>query len=241
MNELAFAERWLWLAGSLCIATFAIAVRWILERPHTTTSAQTQPPLILTSPWIYQVLRILYAVGIPVLALLWRGVLTPSGLGLQPFFWGDATQENSATGWNDWVRDIGWTCAYTSGLWFLITAGDITGSRFSGRHHVLKHRPGYALREAVYHQAHWAFYREPFVLLWGSAVGAWIGLLPVAAEALVNPARWADAQSPDRGRDLLIRAGLAILSAILYIQTQNIWPVLIADAVLVWALGYTEE
>jgi len=98
-----------------------------------------------------------------------------------------------------------------------------------------------ALREAIYHQAHWAFYREPFVLLLGVGLGTWAGLIPVAAEALVNPARWTDLQSPARGRDLLIRVGLAVLSALLFIQTQNIWLAILADTGLLWLLGQTQE
>lgn len=241
--ETALAERWLWLTGSLCIATIAIAIRWILERPRTATSdAKTRHTPILDTPWIVQPLRILYAVGIPAIALFWRGALTTSGLGLQPFFWADsAALDITQAGWDNWVRDIGWTCACACGVWLLVAIGDATAKRFSAHKPVTHHNLGRALREAVYHQAHWAFYREPFVLLWGVGPGAWAGLIPVVAEALVNPARWTDLQSPSRGRNLLIRAGLAVMSAVLYIQTQNIWPVLLADTLLVWFLGQTQE
>ena len=130
-------------------------------------------------------------------------------------------------------------CAF--GLWLFIAIGDHTSRRFPVIDQTTHHSLGHSLREAVYHQAHWAFYREPFVLLWGTELGAWAGLIPVAAEALVNPARWTDLQSPARGRDLLIRVGLAVMSAVLFIQTQNIWPVLIVDMLLVWLLGQSPE
>ncbi len=193
--------------------------------------------MVLENPWFIQPLRLLYAVGIPAAAFLWRGVLTTSGLGLQQFFWIDNQAFDMAPGsWDNWVRDIGWTCAMAFGFWLLVIIADHTT-----RSRVTQRRPDVALREAIYHQAHWAFYREPFVLLLGVGLGTWAGLIPVAAEALVNPARWTDLQSPARGRDLLIRVGLAVLSALLFIQTQNIWLAILADTGLLWLLGQTQE
>lgn len=243
-GEIAFDERWVWLAGSLCIATIAIAVRWILERPRslTTAATETRPPANTLPVWTYQIARMVYAVGIPALALFWRGALTSTGLGLQPFFWTENASLNpSRAGWDNWAHDIGWTCASAAGVWLLVTIGDYSSTRFSGHRPAKRHSLGLALREAIYHQTHWAFYREPFVLLWGSELGAWAGLIPVAGEAIVNPYRWTDLQSPDRGRDLVIRTGLAVMSAVLYVQTQNIWPVLVADTILVWLLGHAPE
>jgi hypothetical protein len=84
---------------------------------------------------------------------------------------------------------------------------------------------------------HWAFYREPFVLLWGLSLGTWAGLLPVAFEAGINPARWDDLRVPPHGRDLLIRVGLAIVGALLFLETQNLWLAILMDAVVGWRLG----
>lgn len=241
ITETAFIERWLWLTASLCIATVAIAIRWIFERPRTTT-AFPQAPQFSDTSWITQLLRLLYAVGLPAAALLLRGALTPSGLGLKPFFWVESDAFDLAqTGWESWVRDFGWGCAGILGLWLCVIAGDNTAKRYAQHPFVLKRNVGIAIREAVYHQAHWAFYREPFVLLWGAGLGTWAGLILVALEALVNPARWNDLQSPSRGRDLLIRGGLAVMSAVLYIQTRNVWIALLADVALVLMLGQGQD
>jgi len=245
-TETALLERWVWLNVSLVIALLAGAFRWFLERPHLRRQLHTSPSLtpyrpVWEMPWIIHPLRLLYAVGIPAIALLWRGVLTPSGLGLKPFFWAaDQTLSSLSGSWHSWVRDLGWTCAFAGGFWVLIVLADRMAKRLAPPH-VTRHSLSAALREAVYHQAHWAFYREPFVLLFGVGLGAWLGLLPVAAEALLNPARWTDLQSSTRGRDLLIRVGLAILSAMLFIQTQNIWLMALADSTLVWILGHQHE
>ena len=245
-TENALLERWVWLNISLVIALLASALRWLLERPHLqrhlhTNNSPTPYRPIWDIPWIIHPLRLLYAVGIPSLALLWRGVLTPSGLGLKPFI--RAADQALSTGpgsWDTWMRDLGWTCAFAAGFWVLVALADRTTGRLSPPR-TTQRSLDVALREAVYHQAHWAFYREPFVLLLGVGMGAWAGLLPVAGEALLNPARWTDLQSPTRGRDLLIRAGLAILSAMLFIQTQNIWLMLLADTGLAWLLGQQHE
>ncbi len=237
-TESALLERWLWLTASLGIATLASAVRWFLERPRAkTTSPLTEQHTVLQNPWIIQPLRLLYAVGIPAAAFLWRGALTTRGLGLQQFFWSDSQALDLASGsWDNWVRDIGWTCALACGFWLIVMIADHTA-----RTRIAQRRFDVALREAIYHQAHWAFYREPFVLVLGVGLGTWAGLIPVAAEAIVNPARWTDLQYPARGRDLLIRVGLAVLSALLFIQTQNIWLAILADAGLGWLLGQTAE
>jgi hypothetical protein len=245
-TETALLERWVWLNISLVIALLASALRWFLERPHLqkllrADAIPASHRAVWDIPWIIHPLRLLYAVGIPALALLWRGVLTPSGLGLKPFFWVTDQALSAPSGsWDTWVRDFGWMCAFAVGFWVLITLADRTAKRLSPPRKT-QHSLGTSLREAVYHQAHWAFYREPFVLLFGVGMGTWAGLLPVAGEALLNPARWTDLQSPTHGRDLLIRTGLAVLSAMLFIQTQNIWLMLLADTGLVWLLGQKHE
>ncbi len=245
-TETALLERWVWLNVSLVIALLASALRWFLERPHLREQRRTNPSptsyrAVWEMPWIIHPLRLLYAVGIPALALLWRGVLTPSGLGLKPFFWTAAQTLSTLSGsWDSWVRDLGWTCAFAGGFWVLVALADRTAKRLSPPRET-RHSLSAALREAVYHQVHWAFYREPFVLLFGVGMGAWLGLVPVAGEALLNPARWTELQSPPRGRDLLIRVGLAVLSAMLFIQTQNLWLMLLADTALAWILGQKHE
>ncbi len=239
-TEAALLERWLWVMASLGIAMLASAIRWIVvERPRLSTTAPQRPssPTLFDQPWIIQPLRLLYAAGIPAAAYLWRGVLTASGLGLQPFFLTNPQTSAMAPGsWDDWVRDIGWVCALACGFWVLVRLAD-----HNTHTQIKRHRLDLALREAVYHQVHWAFYREPCVLWLGPGLGTWAGLLPVLLEAFVNPARWTDLQLPDRGRDLLVRVGLGVLSAMLFLQTQNLWLAILADAGLVWVLGQAAE
>ena len=241
-TEASLTERWIWLTVSLGIAILAIAGRWALERSSHRSSSQAPPQrTVLDLPWVVHPLRLLYAVGIPAAALLWRRILTERGLGLQPLLWlYDDASPIAQANWQDWVKDIGWTAVIALSAWIVLAMGDRMIKRRVGAQAPTHHDPGKALREAVYHQVHWAFYREPFVLLWGSAMGAWAGLIPVTLEAMMNPARWEDLQHPSRGRDLLIRIGLALVGTMLYIQTQNLWLTILADATLVWILGQTQ-
>ena len=232
--DLALLERWFWIATSLTLAIFAVLLRWILARPGSRYAADfrawvRRPGAI----WTIQTARLLYALGIPTLALLWRGALTARGLGLQAAPW-----SGGLGNWEDWMSDLGWGVFLGAGLWLLVRLSDRMIQRQMGApDRRERHEWSVALREAIYHQVHWAFYREPFVLLWGLSLGTWAGLLPVAFEAGINPARWDDLRSPARGRDLLIRVGIAIVGALLFLKTQNLWLAIIVDMVISWGLG----
>jgi len=179
-------------------------------------------------------------VGIPAMALLWRGALTERGLGLKSLPWSSSPALSSTT-LADWAKDIGWAISIALGAWAVLLIGDYRVKRIVGTATRRQHKVSIALREATYHQIHWAFYREPFVLLWGIPTGTWAGLIPLTFETLTNPARWAELNAPHTGRALLIRAALAVVSVLIYIQTQNLWLALLVDATLGWALGQTEK
>ncbi|MBN2005256.1 MAG: hypothetical protein JXA21_18000 [Anaerolineae bacterium] len=234
-TETSLTERWLWLVVSFGIALLATGVRLAqdLVNKRDPFSVRAHP----TNPqpaWLIQSLRMLYAVGIPALALLWRGALTESGLGLKPIHWA----ATDASNWTAWISDAGWACTLALGTGLILWLGNFTRAQTPPK---IQHRADIALREAVFHQAHWAFYREPFVLLWGVKVGAWLGLILIAFEAIVNPIHWNELRLPSRGRNLLIRTGIAIMSVMIYIQTQNLWVAILADTALGWGLGQQAE
>ncbi len=241
-TETSLTERWLWLIVSFGITLLVVGVRLAQDLAQKRDGSPALPRLITPkSPWI-QLLRFLYTVGIPALALLWRGALTERGLGLKPIHWTAAVASN----WTSWAADIGWACALSLGTGAVLWLGNLSRTQQTppsndiARNQTppqIQHRPDIALREALFHQVHWAFYREPFVLLWGAPVGAWLGLLLVALEAIINPIHWSALRSPARGRILIIRIGIAIMSTMLYIQTQNLWVAILADAALGWGLG----
>jgi hypothetical protein len=237
--ELSSLERrWLWLGGSILLAGVAAWLDWLLRRLDRPWAARWRA--WAGRPWLYQILRFLFAVGIPALALLGQGQLTARGLGLQALPWSTTSLNlgEPASAWQDWFRDLGWGILIGALAAFVLLIGEKQAAHVvdapPDRHH---HDLGLALREALYHEVHWAFYREPFILIWGVGTGTWGGLLPVILEAAINPARWADLRVPHRSHDLLVRAFLAVVSALLFIQTQNLWVAFLLDTALGWGFG----
>jgi membrane protease YdiL (CAAX protease family) len=79
------------------------------------------------------------------------------------------------------------------------------------------------LREALYHEVHWAFYRNAPIVALGLYWGTWAGLMLAAFEALANPAWRKGLGAPERAAALLLRAALAVISSLLFLRTQNLW------------------
>lgn len=228
MHAEILTERWIWLIGSLCIAIVASWITWGFRK--------TDGPSPEGQPLSYQVLRLVYAVGIPAIALLGRGALTTKGLGLQALPWNPPPSSNPHH-ISDWVSDIGWALFIMSSAWVIIAISEHQAKQNDNPCISYHRNLGIALREAVYHQVHWAFYREPFILLWNMNIGTWAGLLPVTIEALANPKHWTHPQATTQHRNLLIRATLAVISALMYLKTQNLWLAIAVDAGLGLILG----
>ncbi len=237
-------ERWVWLIGSIILGVFASWMYWLFLTPHEkATSWSIQWQRWPGHEWVEQGMRLLYALGIPAAALLWRGALTERGLGLQPLLLLSETADIAAqrANWRDWLLDISWTLGIALATGLIFGLGAYQQRNQHQRNGSVRHDVGRSVREAVYHESHWAFYREPFVLLWGRAIGSWAGLLPALIEMLLNPQRWDELHTHDRGRDLLLRGALAVMSALIFLQTQNSWCALGADIVLGYALGSAQS
>jgi hypothetical protein len=227
----------MWLAVSVGFAVVASWLRWAAYEFAGHTSHLKRWRAWRGRPWALQILRLVYAIGFPALALMGRGVLTERAFGLQPL---PSSVPTAGGSWLNWVTDLGWGTAIVVGAWVLLSLA----RRTAGKAGPLAPRDsGVAFREAVYHQVHLAFYREPFVLLWGLQAGTWMGLLPALVEGALNPARWADLRYPVRAQDLLLRGALGVVGALLYLRTQNLWMILVADLFLGWvfAVGVVRE
>ncbi len=213
--NLFITERWLWLEISVGLALLAAWVRWFWQRSGR---SWVWPPL-------WHSLRLMYSLGVPALALLWRRVLSERYLGLKPLSAGPA----------EWTRDLAWTLLIGFITWALLQsmAGTVSFKRCR--------RWGVALREALYHQVHAAFYREPWALVWGFGPGAWLGLLPLAFEALLDPQNWRDSRDPARSWAMLTRTALYLAGLLLYIKTQNLWLIWLMDAVVSGLVGQPAE
>ncbi len=236
--------RWDWLLLSVAVATLASLAYWLLAY----TAAHPRVPAavavvkrVVDSPWITQPLRLAYAVGLPAVLLFSLGALTTRGLGLKPlptFSPLDDLAGWSAVQWTEWAGDIGWAVLVSAITFLLVGFGDRVARQGAPVERRSRHDLAISLREAVYYQVHWAFYRESFVVMWGMRAGSWLGALPVALEALLNPMLWERMRGDDRvyARQVVVRGGLYAATTLIFLQTQNLWVALVADAALGWIL-----
>ncbi len=229
--ELIWEERWLWLAVSVTVAWLASWWIWAMDRYAAEGSWWAR---LLQAPWmpaLWHALRWTYYLGLPAFVFFGRRALTGRGLGLQSLLFLDRTLPTATrlVNWRDWVADGGITVAVIAVVlsvrWLTLRRSGFTRSRW-------REGPWAAGREALLHEVHWAFYREPFVLLWGSGTGSWAGLMLVALEAAFNPLRWRDFRQSDRLLLLLWRAALAVVSVLLFQMTGNLLLMILADGCL---------
>lgn len=242
MDDLGF-RRGDWLLLSVALATLASLLHWRVLHRAKNTQDKTAVFLarLIENPWFIQPLRLCYAIGIPAALLFWQHALTARGLGLQPFpdFSPSFDIPSWAAGqWIDWLRDLGWGAAVASITGLLVLFGNYVASKNTPVRLDHRHDLGISLREGVYHQAHWAFYREPFVIAYGFPLGCWLGALPVIVEALLNPICWESIQSKDitYARHVVVRSGIYVATNMVFLKAQNLWIALLVDVLLAWLL-----
>ncbi|HET90658.1 MAG TPA: hypothetical protein ENN99_07965 [Chloroflexi bacterium] len=245
-------QGWLWLGGSLLAAVIGANVAWFFRHPRPGAIGRIVTRWIATpfSPWLLQLVRLLYYLGLPLAALVWgQDALVGRLLGLQRLqlppsldAGGSSVSTDLVANWLDWTRDVGWTAALGIAAWGLLALGwlayrralasgvkpvpesDVTVAGVNSSSWLLA-------REAAYHEVHWAFYRNAPILLLGAYGGSWMGLALVSLEALLNPAWRNDLAHPRQAPERLMRFGLAVLSALLFPLTENLW--------LTWAGHWT--
>ena len=171
--------------------------------------------------WLLEAVRVLYYIGIPYAALL-RGIVLPRLMGL--------TQV-------DWVKGIGLGTALGGGIFLLLALiwwwyaraiatlplsakerqGAISGFVGSSDRWIV-------LRETIYLQTHWAFYRSAAILsLDSDYAGIFVGFLLVTLEWSINPAWRADLSLPGRSVNRLMTWSLAFVTAIVFLFIRNLW------------------
>ena len=238
-------ERWLWLGGSLLSAILWTNLAWLLRRPRpgaigTSSSTRLRASVArLTawrfSPWLLQFLRLPYYIGLPVAALLLgHDAVIEKLLGFK---------FEVEAGVAAWARGLGWAATLGLAAWALLALGWWAYHRAlaaTGQSPVAagSDAPGWVfLREALYHEVHWAFYRNAFVVVWGIYWGTWSGLALIAVEAALNPAWRAGLADPQKAPAQLMRGALAVVSSVLFLLAQNVWLALAVHWGVSWGLA----
>jgi len=201
---------WLWIATSVLLSTLVSGLAW-RRRP----AAGGIPRPI---QWLLSVLReagrFLYFVGLPYVALL-SGLIPATQVGLVN---------------REWLRDLTLSLPLGLGaflvllllraltLWREKTApgGTLTGESSPSL--------WLTLRESTYQEIHWAFYRSaPLLAVDDRTQGIALGLGIVALEAWLNPTwreRW---HHPHLAATALRTAGVAVVMAVIFGITGNLW------------------
>ena len=242
--NVAWSEGWLWLGGSLLLAALCTNLAWFFRQPRPGAIGESIARLTAWhfSPWLLQLLRLLYYIGVPFAALLWgHDAVVGRLLGLQRLDLstssGKMVGADVAANWFDWAHDVGWAVVLGIGTWGLLALGwwtyrralataDVTpdeGDMVTGAND-----SGWVLlREAAYHEVHWAFYRNAPILALGTYWGVWIELALVALEVTLNPAWRKGLADPQRVPAQLLGGVLAVVSGAVFLLTQNLWLALV--------------
>lgn len=224
-------RRWDWLLASIALHTLASMLHWALnQRTRTTRSLSTWWPKaqqVLQLPWLSQSIRMLYGLGLPAAALMWKGTVTSRGLGLSPFDSQPHAGADSASFVSSGFLNASWTLLIATAVALLFACGrwlSRAPSPVTRTETPWFDRFARAALDGLYHQVHWAFYREPFVILLDATAGSWLGLVPVAVETVLNICVWEKLQGNDleARRDLILRAALWVASTIMFIRTRNL-------------------
>jgi hypothetical protein len=174
----------------------------------------------------------MYYLGLPFAALFWGyDAVLDRFLGLQrvvlPTSSGLAQDLPIKADWLDWAQDLGWAVALGLGSWvLLLAAGWVRRRALADQDREVL--PGQAttwwsLREALYHEVHWTFYRNAPIVAFGLYWGSWVGLILVSLEALANPVWRKGLGTPEVAPALLLRAAMSVVSSLLFLRTQNLW------------------
>lgn len=254
--ETATSEAWMWLGGSLLLAVLWTNLSWLFS-PWVETDGSAESSKSLAerivfrvgnwrfAPSLFRVLRFLYYVGIPSAALFWgRDAVVARLLGLKrlelPIQAAPGGNASLSTNWADWANDLGWVAVLglgSTGLLVLATFAyrrALKSVKDLGRD--TRTSGWIAAREAAYNEIHWAFYRNAPIVALGRYWGTWAGLGLVALEAMTNPAWRKDLQEPGQAWSRLSRAALAVVSCVLFLQTQNLWLALLLHWGISWLL-----
>ena len=251
MPELDFwNESWLWLSGSLLVAVLWSNLAWFFRQPRPGVVGEFVAQLAAHpfSPVLLELFRLLYYLGVPFAALLWgHDAVVERVLGLKPLILpssaANAVNADLAANWLDWTRDVGRAAALGIGVWALLASSWWVYRRALstvGPAHAVAGTDSSAwtlLREAAYHQVHWAFYRNAPILTAGVYWGVWIGLALVALEAALNPAWRKGLSDPQRAPAQLACGALAVASSVLYLQIENLWLAMIIHWAVSWGLA----
>ena len=216
----------LWVLGSVLASILAGNALWS-ARERGLLAPRSGPALLHAA-------RFVYYLGVPYLVLggwplpPYRGLLAPLNLGLAGFAppWTVARWlEAAGTGLSVGFLAVGFVVA----AWLNANRGRaVTHLGFAPSPVWL------LLVDGLYRQMHWAFYRGALAVLFDDLyVGVFWGLALVLVEWVSSPAWWSCWRRERCAGDAWLLAVQAVVSALLFLLTSNLWVCLAVH----WALS----
>ncbi len=212
-------EAAIWVGISMALYALGVDISWHYRQPRPGRLG-TWVRTIKEWPyrcWLIEAIRFLYYIGIPYAGLL-RGIVLPRLVGLTD---------------PDWVKGVGLGAALGTGALLLLAliCWWYTRAIMALPVPMKKGRPGHEptngwelLREVIYLQTHWAFYRSVVILLLDDYYwGTFLGFLLITLEWATNPAWRKDLGLPWRSVTPLLRWSMALLTAVIFALTRNLW------------------
>jgi hypothetical protein len=215
-------ESALWVVFSIGLYALGADIAWHYRRPrpgrlgHWAETVKGWP----YRHWLLEAGRFLYYIGIPYVALL-RGVALPRLMGLTDLDWLRGISLGTVLGGGTFLllALIGWWYARAVAALPLLarerrgeSLGDDSANGWS------------LLREVIYLETHWAFYRSVTILLLDDYyVGTFLGFLLVTLEWSIDPAWRRDWSMPWRSVSILTRGSMAFAVAIIFLFLRNLW------------------
>ena len=210
-----------WLLGSVLIYALATNALWLGRRfaPLPGPSSTQRAGGAAWQRWLWQVGRFLFYLGIPYLVL--------GGWPLRPFQGLLSLQDMGFVGLGGSWPVTRWLGAAGTGLGLgsIALVVLILARRQVNNMPHLPRQPWWVIViDVAYLEVHWAFYRATLAILQGDLyIGVFAGLGLVYAEWAMNPFwRWGWRQDSQAAGQWL-RAALALVIAVLFFLTQNLW------------------
>lgn len=220
----------LWLAVSVLAYGAGTSLAWQVRRRGAWRVPYDQ--------WLVEGARFVFYLVVPYLALggwprqPYQGLLAPGDMGL--------VGPGPAWPANRWLEAAGTGLGLALlALLVLLVARSQATRAAGGDAFGFSSRPWWLLLvDGLYLEVHWAFYRGALAVVLGDLyVGVFWGLGLAFIEWSLNPF-WREAwRQPSRAASPWLRAALALLSALLFLLTRNLWVCLVVHwllTVILW-------